>query len=74
MKSQVRINAENDPNYRPYCLKCSTMERMTTVEPFLWKCKCGAVHDERICPVCDSFGRSGQEHTRNRYCLVSDTR
>ena len=21
---------------------------MAKVEPFLWKCKCGAVHDERV--------------------------
>lgn len=46
--SQVRINAEANPAYRPYCLRCPTMVRMQIVEPMLWKCECGAVHDERL--------------------------
>ena len=46
-KSQVRINAEKDPNYCPYCLRCSTMARMTKVAPMYWRCRCGAEHDER---------------------------
>jgi hypothetical protein len=47
MKSIVRENAEEDPNYAPYCLQCTSMARMTKVEPFLWRCQCGAIHDER---------------------------
>lgn len=45
---QVRINAEKDPTYAPYCLRCRTMERMKIVEPFLWSCACGAICDERV--------------------------
>lgn len=48
MTSIVRQNTEKDPNYAPYCLRCSTMKRMTKVKPFLWRCgQCGAIHDER---------------------------
>lgn len=47
--SQVLVNAQADANYRPYCIACSTMSRMTILEPLLWKClKCGAMHDERL--------------------------
>lgn len=46
-KSIVRNNAENNPGYCPYCLRCVALVRMVKVEPLLWKCKCGAVHDER---------------------------
>lgn len=54
-KSIMRQNAEKDPAYCPYCLRCSGLVRMVKVETFLWKCKCGAVHDERDdvpCPSC----------------------
>lgn len=47
-KSAVRMNAEKDPAYRPYCLRCSGVVRMDIVEPFLWNHKCGAIHDERV--------------------------
>jgi hypothetical protein len=48
MKSQVRLNAERDPSYCPYCLHCRSMARMQLVEPFHWRCTaCGAEHDER---------------------------
>lgn len=46
-KSIVRLNAEQDPFYNPYCMRCPGLVRMAKQEPFLWKCKCGAVHDER---------------------------
>ena len=49
-KSQVRINAEEDPDYCPYCLRCSATVRMKKVEPFYWRCACGAEHDERTTP------------------------
>ncbi len=46
--SQVKENALKDPNYSPYCLKCSSMKRMDKYEHLYWVCfKCGAVHDER---------------------------
>lgn len=45
--SLVRRNAEAAPNYRPYCLRCSGLRRMERVEPFFWRCRCGAEHDER---------------------------
>lgn len=47
MNSIVRQNATLDPNYCPYCLRCSGFVRMRKVEPMLWRCECGAVHDER---------------------------
>lgn len=46
-KSQVRINAEADPTYCPYCMRCSGLVRMQLVEAMLWRCSCGAEHDER---------------------------
>lgn len=46
--TQVRFNALRDPNYAPFCLCCSSMERMAKQAPFYWKCRhCGAEHDER---------------------------
>lgn len=48
MKSQVRVNAERDPTYNPYCMRCSGLIRMQLVEKFYWRCAvCGAEHDER---------------------------
>jgi hypothetical protein len=47
VKSVVRMNAEKDPTYRPYCMRCDGLVRMQIVEPLLWKCHCGAIHDER---------------------------
>jgi hypothetical protein len=46
-KSIIRENAEKDPTYCPYCGPCPGLIRMYKVEPFLWRCHCGAVHDER---------------------------
>lgn len=45
--SIVRDNAEKDPTYCPYCLRCRDLVRMRLVEPFYWRCSCGAEHDER---------------------------
>lgn len=47
IKSQVLLNAEKDPSYAPYCLRCPGLVRMVKIEPFFWRCKCGAMHDER---------------------------
>jgi hypothetical protein len=46
-KSQVRFNAERDPSYCPYCMRCTGLVRMRKVEDFYWRCGCGAEHDER---------------------------
>lgn len=46
-KSQIHINAEANPYYCPYCLRCPELVRMKKVEPFYWRCDCGAEHDER---------------------------
>ena len=46
-KSHVRYNAENDPTYAPYCMRCTGLVRMVKVIPFFWSCRCGAQHDER---------------------------
>lgn len=45
--SIMRRNAEKDPSYCPYCMRCDGLVRMKKVEPFLWACSCGAIHDER---------------------------
>lgn len=45
--SIISENAKADPNYCPYCMRCAGLVRMVKVEPLLWRCKCGAVHDER---------------------------
>ena len=46
-KSLIREKAEEDPSYRPYCMRCSSIIRMSRIEPFFWRCACGAAHDER---------------------------
>lgn len=40
-------NAKKDPNYCPYCMRCRGLVRMRKIEPFYWRCKCGAEHDAR---------------------------
>ncbi len=49
-KTIIRENAERDPPYCPYCLRCLGLVRMIKIATLLWKCKCGAVHDERDAP------------------------
>jgi len=54
-KSIVRMNAEKDPNYCPYCMRCTGLVRMEKIDAFLWGCNCGAIGDERDdveCPSC----------------------
>jgi hypothetical protein len=48
LNSAVRLNAEKDPNYCPYCMRCKGLVRMKKQAHMLWNCKCGAVHDERL--------------------------
>lgn len=43
----IVLNHMADPNYAPYCGRCSGLHRMRVVEPFLWEHICGAIHDER---------------------------
>lgn len=57
-KSVVRRNAEKDANYNPYCMRCSGPVRMRKIEPMLWRCQCGAVHDERTAFEMLAPGRS----------------
>lgn len=45
--SQIRYNVQNDPTYRPYCLRCKGLVRMVRRGHLQWDCRCGAVHDER---------------------------
>lgn len=45
--SVIRANAELDPAYCPYCMRCRVLARMRKVLPFYWRCRCGAEHDER---------------------------
>lgn len=40
-------NAKRNPDYCPYCLRCSGLVRMRKVEPFSWRCDCGAKYDAR---------------------------
>jgi len=47
MKSVIRENAERDPYYAPYCMRCKGLVRMEIVAPYLWRCRCGARHDAR---------------------------
>jgi hypothetical protein len=50
MISIVRSNAEKDPTYCPYCMRCSGLVRMKKIEHLYWECVqkgCTAVHDER---------------------------
>lgn len=48
MDSIVRSNALKDPNYAPYCMRCTGLVRMKKIEHMFWKCGCGAQHDERV--------------------------
>ncbi len=42
-------NVKKDKNYAPYCLRCTTMDRMKKVEELYWKClHCPGVCDLRI--------------------------
>lgn len=50
----VVLNRQRDPYYSPYCLRCFGMHRMTQVEPWLWRHRCGAEHDERQVLVPDT--------------------
>mgnify|MGYP001566265268 FL=1 len=43
----IVLNHIADPTYAPYCMRCNGLNRMTVMEPFLWKHYCGAIHDER---------------------------
>jgi hypothetical protein len=43
----IVLNHIIDPTYAPYCMRCSGLQRMTVVAPFLWEHHCGAIHDER---------------------------
>lgn len=44
----VLRNAVKNPTYGPYCLRCSTMERMQKIEFLFWRCRhCQAVQDSR---------------------------
>lgn len=45
--SIIRWNAERDPHYAPYCMRCPRLVRMQKVESMYWRCACGAEHDER---------------------------
>lgn len=65
--SLVRKNAEADPNYCPYCMRCSGLVRMRKVGHMHWRCDCGAEHIETDghddgsgavdgVPGCDSGG------------------
>lgn len=48
-KSIIRLNAESNPGYRPYCGPCPGLVRMDKIAPFFWRCtRCGAEHDERM--------------------------
>lgn len=47
IESIIKDNAKANPNYRPYCMRCSDLVRMTKVCELGWRCKCGASHDER---------------------------
>lgn len=40
-------NAKKDPNYCPYCMRCTGLIRMKKVAPFYWNCHCGAIYDLR---------------------------
>lgn len=43
-------NAEKDPTYAPYCLRCKGLVRMRVVERHRWRCGCGAACDYRALP------------------------
>jgi hypothetical protein len=45
--SIILTNAVEDSNYKPYCGRCTGLVRMQKIEPFYWRCTCGAEHDER---------------------------
>lgn len=43
----IAENAMKDPSYNPYCGRCPGLVRMVKIEPFYWRCSCGAIHDIR---------------------------
>lgn len=48
----VRENAMKDPNYKPMCMRCPGIVRMSRVNSLTtdlhWKCRCGAEHIEAM--------------------------
>lgn len=42
----IRDNAERDPNYCPYCMRCKGLVRMVKIAFMHWRCRCGAEHKE----------------------------
>lgn len=43
----VLENAKKNPEYRPYCMRCSGLVRMNKIKDFYWRCDCGAICDLR---------------------------
>ena len=43
----ILCNAEEDPNYAPYCMRCTGLVRMRIVDRHYWWCHCGAQCDYR---------------------------
>lgn len=48
LQAFLREKAEGDPTYRPYCMRCRGLVRMTIVAPFYWRCACGGECDCRV--------------------------
>lgn len=46
-KGVILRNAEKDPGYAPYCMRCQGLVRMRRVEQHYWRCVCGALCDYR---------------------------
>lgn len=55
-------NARKDPNYCPYCLRCTGLVRMKKVCDFFWRCKCGAMQDSRAIAACQVVAKFGAHH------------
>jgi hypothetical protein len=43
----ILCNADKDPYYAPYCMRCTGLVRMRIVERHYWRCYCGAQCDYR---------------------------
>lgn len=41
-------NMRRDPEYAPYCGRCSGLVRMARISPTVARCRCGAVHDTEM--------------------------
>lgn len=70
--SVIVRNHWKDPSYAPYCMRCRGFNRMTIVEPYLFRHGCGAIHDERQVIIVEGPSRSNMIQQQSPSGRVTD--